>query len=96
MIKKFGYANQIKGGLESRGNSVCIIRKSWKWIQAELLERGGICPNTLAKVEWGHLTVSVGMAIKCAVIVGIDLFGDKSVMPRQNIYTEIFWTRYPK
>jgi transcriptional regulator with XRE-family HTH domain len=56
------------------GARVRLGRRERGWSQAELAERIGITPRTLAKIEHGDLSVGLGAAFEAAALVGVPLF----------------------
>lgn len=56
------------------GARVRLARLDRRWSARELADRAGIAPDTLAKVERGDMTVSLGVAFEVAALVGVPLF----------------------
>jgi transcriptional regulator with XRE-family HTH domain len=58
------------------GQQVRLSRHERNWTAAELAQRAGVSARTVAEVENGSATVSVGNALNIAATVGLPLFGE--------------------
>ena len=58
------------------GGQVATARRERRWTINDLAERVGATPRTIRKVERGDLTVSLGIALETAAILGVTLFSD--------------------
>ncbi|MDA3877008.1 MAG: helix-turn-helix transcriptional regulator [Halothiobacillus sp.] len=95
--RKFGECvYESKRTLVMMGHAIAVMRKTRKWTKAELADRVGITTETLTRVEKGDDDVSVGITFDCAVIVGIDLFGDKKLMNRADLCYRVILDLMPK
>jgi transcriptional regulator with XRE-family HTH domain len=56
------------------GARVRLARKERHWTLQELADRVGVTRVTMGKVERGDLTVSLGVALEAAAVVGVPLF----------------------
>jgi len=65
------------------GAQVRLARLERRWSARELADRAGVAPDTLAKVERGDMTVSLGVAFEVAALVGVPLFHEER--PRLSI-----------
>lgn len=59
------------------GAQVRLARLERRWSARELADRAGVAPDTLAKVERGDMTVSLGVAFEVAALVGVPLFHEE-------------------
>lgn len=64
---------QTRRALETLGLLVSQGRRQRGWTAADLAERVGVTPKTLAKVEHGDPSVSLGVALEAAALVGVEL-----------------------
>jgi transcriptional regulator with XRE-family HTH domain len=56
------------------GASVRLARRQRRWTMQELADRIGITTPTLRRIEHGDMTVSLGVALEAAALVGVPLF----------------------
>lgn len=56
------------------GAQIRLARRERRWSQRDLADRAGITPETLSKVERGHLSVGLGAAFEVAALAGVPLF----------------------
>ena len=57
------------------GAQVARARRARGWTAAELAERVGVSPRTIASLEHGSTSVALGTALEAATVLGIPLFG---------------------
>lgn len=57
------------------GNQIKLARSGRGWSMADLAARLGVNPRTVANLEAGVSTVSIGTVFNAAFLVGVDLFG---------------------
>ncbi|MGE3413617.1 MAG: helix-turn-helix transcriptional regulator [Dehalococcoidia bacterium] len=68
------YFDVVHDAARLLGAQVRAGRRERRWTAAELARRGGISRVTLLKVEHGDPTVSLGIALQVAALVGVPLF----------------------
>jgi transcriptional regulator with XRE-family HTH domain len=56
------------------GQQVRFARQDRNWTAAELAARAGVSARTVAAIEAGSASVSIGNAIKVATMSGVPLF----------------------
>ena len=56
------------------GKQIRLGRKQRKWTEQELAERANISRATLRKIEQGELSVTIGLVLEAAALVGVKLF----------------------
>lgn len=57
------------------GNQVKLARHARGWTAADFAARLGVNPRTVAKIESGSPSVSIGTVFNAAFLVGVNLFG---------------------
>ncbi len=57
------------------GTEIARARRERRWPQAELAERVGVSLGTIRAVERGTPSVTLGVALEAASVLGIDLLG---------------------
>ena len=57
------------------GTEIARARRERRWSQAELAGRVGAALGTIRAVERGTPSVTLGVAVEAAVVLGIDLLG---------------------
>lgn len=62
------------------GSEVARGRRERRWSQAELAERVGVSLGTVRAVEKGSPSVTLGVALEAAVVLGIDLLGGSATV----------------
>lgn len=67
------------------GRRVAAARRERRLTLAELAERVGVNPRTMRKVEQGELTVSLGVALEAAAILGVPLFSEDDARRRLEV-----------
>ena len=68
------YSRQTRLAAEVLGQQVAQGRRARGWTAAELAERVGVHPVTVAKIESGAPSVALGTAFEAAVLCGVPLF----------------------
>lgn len=63
--------------LQVLGLSIRAARADRRWSIAELSDRVGVTPKTMARVERGDPRVAVGTYFDAAALTGVPLFGDE-------------------
>jgi transcriptional regulator with XRE-family HTH domain len=58
------------------GGRIAVARRERQWTIEELAKRVGVSHVTMAKVERGDLSVSLGVAFEAAAVLGIPLFDE--------------------
>ena len=56
------------------GQQVRLARQDRNWTAAELASRSGVSARTITAIEAGSPAVSIGNAVKVAVMAGVALF----------------------
>lgn len=78
------YSKQTRAAAELLGQQVARGRRDRDWTTAELAERVGVHPRTIASVERGATTVALGTALEAATLCGVPLFGlDETALVRE-------------
>ncbi len=57
------------------GSEIARTRRERRWSQTELAERVGVALGTIRAVEKGAPSVTLGVAVEAATVLGIDLLG---------------------
>ena len=57
------------------GSEIAVARRERRWSLTELAERVGVALGTIRAVEKGAPSVTLGVAIEAATVLGIDLLG---------------------
>jgi transcriptional regulator with XRE-family HTH domain len=57
------------------GSEIARARRERRWSQTELAERVGVALGTIRAVEKGVPSVTLGVAVEAATVLGIDLLG---------------------
>jgi transcriptional regulator with XRE-family HTH domain len=57
------------------GSEIARARRERRWSQTELAERVGVALGTIRAVEKGAPSVTLGVAVEAATVIGIDLLG---------------------
>jgi len=57
------------------GTEIARTRRERRWTQAELSARVGVSLGTIRAVETGAPSVTLGVAVEAATVLGIDLLG---------------------
>jgi transcriptional regulator with XRE-family HTH domain len=57
------------------GNQVKLARHARGWTIADFAARLGVAPRTIAKIESGSPSVSIGTVFNAAFLAGVNLFG---------------------
>lgn len=71
--------------LKVLGMSIRAARTGRRWSIAELSDRVGVTPKTMANVERGHPGVSAATYFDAAALTGVPLFGDENdLVAEQN------------
>lgn len=68
------YSHQTKEATTLLGQLIQLRRKKRRWSATELASRAGISRVTLAKIEKGDPTCSIGLVFEAAALVGVPLF----------------------
>jgi transcriptional regulator with XRE-family HTH domain len=68
------YSRTVRQAAELLGSQVREARIERRWTVRELAERAGISTSTLLKVEQGDPSVTLGVALDVATLVGVPLF----------------------
>jgi transcriptional regulator with XRE-family HTH domain len=68
------YSPHVLEAARLLGAEVGLARRERRWSMRELAERAGITQFTLAKIERGDPTVSLGVAFEAAALVGVALY----------------------
>jgi transcriptional regulator with XRE-family HTH domain len=68
------YSRNARQAAELLGAQVAVARRERQWSAHDLAERAGITVPTLRKVEQGDPSVSLGIALDVADLVGVPLF----------------------
>jgi len=70
------YSRTVRQATELLGSQVREARVERRWTVRELAERAGISTSTLLKVEQGDPSVTLGVALDVATLVGVPLFDE--------------------
>lgn len=57
------------------GTEIARVRRERRWSQAELATRVGVSLGTIRAVEKGAPSVTLGVAVEAATVLGIELLG---------------------
>lgn len=57
------------------GSEIARVRRERRWSQTELSQRVGVALGTIRAVEKGAPSVTLGVAVEAATVLGIDLLG---------------------
>jgi transcriptional regulator with XRE-family HTH domain len=68
------YSRTVRQTAELLGSQVKEARIERRWTVRELAERASISTSTLLKVEQGDPSVTLGVALDVAALVGVPLF----------------------
>jgi len=68
------YSRTVRQAAELLGSQVREARIERRWTVRELAERAGVSTSTLQKVERGDPSVTLGVALDVASLVGVPLF----------------------
>ncbi|MGJ9404525.1 helix-turn-helix transcriptional regulator [Arthrobacter sp. KK5.5] len=71
--------------LQSLGRHISVERRQARWTQAELAERAGISTGTLAAVEKGSQSPSIGTVFEIATLLGIPLVAASEPATRRQL-----------
>jgi transcriptional regulator with XRE-family HTH domain len=80
------YSPNAQRAAELLGAQVRVARRERQWSMQDLAERAGVTVPTLRKVERGELSVSLGVALDVADLVGVPLFHEDQ--PRLSLDLE--------
>jgi transcriptional regulator with XRE-family HTH domain len=64
------------------GSEIARVRRERRWSQTELAERVGVALGTIRAVEKGAPSVTLGVAVEAATVLGIDLLGGPAAAAR--------------
>ena len=64
------------------GSEVARVRRERRWSQSELAERVGVALGTIRAVEKGAPSVTLGVAVEAATVLGIGLLGGPAAAAR--------------
>lgn len=70
------YSRTVRQAAELLGALIREARVERRWTVRELAERAGISTSTLLKVEKGDPSVTLGVALDVATLVGVPLFDE--------------------
>ncbi|NMX11411.1 helix-turn-helix domain-containing protein [Mobiluncus mulieris] len=86
-----------KDALAILGGQVRTARTNQQWSRAQLAALAGCSPRTIASLETGSPTVSIGTAIEVMRLLGIPLFGtdDPVSLARLKASTERYVALLP-
>lgn len=79
------YSRIAKEAAVLLGKEIRLARKERSWSEQSLAERIGVSRATLQKIEAGDMTVSIGLVLEAAVIVGLPLFPIENLSLSQSI-----------
>lgn len=74
MSRGRAYLDVVHDAAALLGAEVRAGRLERRWTAAELARRAGISKLTLLKIEHGDPSVSLGLALQTAALVGVPLF----------------------
>ena len=66
---------EVRVALRVLGRSIVEGRHRQRWTQADLAERVGVSRRTIANIEAGSPSVSVGSVLEAAALAGVPLLG---------------------
>ncbi|MCZ2818011.1 helix-turn-helix domain-containing protein [Modestobacter sp. VKM Ac-2984] len=69
------YSTPTRDVCAALGSEVARVRRERRWSQTELAERVGVALGTIRAVEKGAPSVTFGVAVEAATVLGIDLLG---------------------
>lgn len=69
------YSRPTRGVCVALGTEIARARRERRWSQAELAQRVGAALGTIRAIEKGTPSVTFGVAIEAATVLGIDLLG---------------------
>ena len=69
------YSAPTRAVCAALGSEIVRVRRERRWTQAELAERVGAALGTIRAVERGAPSVTLGVAVEAATVLGIDLLG---------------------
>jgi transcriptional regulator with XRE-family HTH domain len=69
------YSTPTRGVCAALGSEIARARRERRWSQAELAQRVGVALGTIRAVEKGAPSVTLGVAVEAATVLGIDLLG---------------------
>lgn len=61
--------------LATLGNQIKLGRRNRRWTLSDLAARLGVDRRTVANIENGSPTTSIGLVFDAATLVGVNLFG---------------------
>lgn len=70
------YSRTVRQAAALLGSQIKEARVERRWTVRELAERAGISTSTLLKVEKGDPSVTLGVALDVATLVGVPLFDE--------------------
>jgi transcriptional regulator with XRE-family HTH domain len=70
------FSRTVRQAAELLGSQVREARVERRWTVRELAERAGVSTSTLQKVERGDPSVTLGVALDVASLVGVPLFDE--------------------
>ncbi|WP_250445881.1 helix-turn-helix transcriptional regulator [Actinotalea sp. C106] len=73
MRRPHSYSPVTLASLELLGLRIATARRERRWTVAELADRAGISPNTLRSAERGAATVSAGVMLELATLLGVGV-----------------------
>lgn len=85
------YSRLTREAARLLGGRIAVARRERRWTIEELAKRVGVSHVTMAKVERGNLSVSLGVAFEAAVILGIPLFDESA--ERRRLERELIDSR---
>ncbi|MGY1887745.1 helix-turn-helix transcriptional regulator [Blastococcus sp. SYSU DS0753] len=72
------YSEPTRGVCAALGSEIARVRRERRWSQTELAQRVGVALGTIRAVEKGAPSVTLGVAVEAATVLGIDLLGGPS------------------
>ncbi len=69
------YSAPTRGVCTALGSEIARTRRERRWSQVELASRVGVAVGTIRAVERGAPSVTLGVAVEAATVLGIDLLG---------------------
>ncbi len=77
------YSRETERAIAYLAAQIRIARKERRFTEAEMAKRVGISRSTLQAIEAGNSKAEIGLVLELAVLLGVPVFGEEGVSPRE-------------
>jgi len=77
------YSRETERAIAYLAAQIRIARKERRFTEAEMAKRVGISRSTLQAIEAGNPKAEIGLVLELAVLLGVPVFGEEGVSPRE-------------